>query len=60
MPIMKCTLPNGKSGYKFGKSGKCYPTKEEALRQMRAIKHQQSKSKEEEFIEEVIKNLENR
>lgn len=38
MPIKRCTLPNGKRGYKWGDKGKCYPTKEQALKQMRAIK----------------------
>jgi hypothetical protein len=32
MPVMKCS-----KGWKWGQSGKCYPTKKEALRQGRAI-----------------------
>lgn len=38
MPIIKT-----KSGYKFGKSGKEYKTKQKALKQMRAIKSNQKK-----------------
>ena len=38
MPIKSCTLPNGKSGFKYGDSGKCYPTRRQALQQMKAIK----------------------
>jgi len=38
MPIMRCRLKSGKQGYKWGSSGKCFPTREQALRQMRAIK----------------------
>lgn len=41
MPIKKC----GKSGYKFGNKGKCYRTKKQALKQGRAIKASQSKTK---------------
>jgi hypothetical protein len=37
MPIMKTTLKNGKAGFKFGPHGHAYPTKEGALRQMRAM-----------------------
>jgi hypothetical protein len=40
MPIMKC-----KGGWKFGKNGKCYKTKAQALKQMRAIKASQSRRK---------------
>jgi hypothetical protein len=56
MPIQRCSLPNGKKGYKWGPSGKCYPTREGALKQMRAIKHQQSKS----FFEKVLDTLKDR
>jgi len=42
---MRCKLPNGKLGYKWGKSGKCYPTKKQALEQARAIKASQAKAK---------------
>jgi len=39
MPIMQCTLPNGKKGYKYGKSGKCYASRASAEKQMKAIKN---------------------
>lgn len=42
MPIHKCTTQDGSSGYKFGESGHCYKSRKEALKQMRAIKWQQS------------------
>jgi len=45
MPLMKCTK-DGKSGWKYGKSGTCYTGKgarEKALKQMRAIKANQNK-----------------
>jgi len=40
MPVHKV-----KSGYKWGKSGKVYPTKAQAERQGKAIKASQSKRK---------------
>ena len=43
MPIKRCKLPSGKSGYKYGDSGKCYVSEAAALKQMRAIKASQSK-----------------
>lgn len=46
MPIQRCTLPNGGSGYKWGESGKCYSDREDALRQMRAIKVNQANKTE--------------
>ena len=45
MPIQKCTK-NGKSGYKWGKSGKCYTGpggRAKALKQMGAIKASQAR-----------------
>jgi hypothetical protein len=36
MPIHSCTLPDGRSGFKWGDSGKCYPTREQAEAQARA------------------------
>lgn len=36
MPIKKVKL-DGKTGYKYGNSGHVYPTKEGALKQMRAM-----------------------
>lgn len=43
MPIVKCKLPNGKVGYKWGKSGKCYASKDKALKQMAAIRIREGK-----------------
>jgi hypothetical protein len=37
MPVMTCTLPNGKSGFKWGESGKCYARRADAEAQARAI-----------------------
>lgn len=45
MPIKRCTTSQGKRGWKWGESGKCYSSKEKALKQMRAIKASQSKKK---------------
>jgi len=45
MPLKKCTS-NGKSGYKWGDSGKCYTgpnAKNQALKQGRAIEANKSK-----------------
>jgi len=42
MPLMRCTI-NGKKGWKWGKSGKCYLSKAKAAKQGRAIKASQSK-----------------
>tara|TARA_R100001086_G_scaffold248473_1_gene185548 strand:+ start:1047 stop:1184 length:138 start_codon:yes stop_codon:yes gene_type:complete len=36
MPIQRCSLPKGKKGWKWGKGGKCYPTRKQAERQARA------------------------
>ena len=36
MPIKKCKMKNGKSGYRWGNSGKCYGAKEQAVKQMKA------------------------
>lgn len=46
MPIMKCKLPNGKMGYKWGKSGKCYASKAAAEKQGKAIKASENKALE--------------
>jgi len=37
MPIQKCKLKSGKSGWKWGKSGKCHSKRSDALNQMKAI-----------------------
>lgn len=45
MPIEKCTA-NGKSGYRWGKSGKCYTgpgARQKALKQGRAVEINKSK-----------------
>lgn len=39
MPIHSCKLPGGGSGYKYGNKGHCYPSREAALKQMRAMFH---------------------
>lgn len=39
MPIQSCTLSGGGKGYKWGKHGKCYPSRKQAIEQMRAIFH---------------------
>lgn len=36
MPIMRCTLPEGGTGYRWGQHGKCYPDQAEAERQAAA------------------------
>ena len=36
MPIKSCTLPEGGSGFQWGDSGHCYPTREEAEKQAAA------------------------
>ena len=36
MPIQRCTLKTGKKGWKWGKSGKCYPTRAGAETQAKA------------------------
>lgn len=43
MPIKRCKLPNGGLGYKWGDSSKCYRSKADAEKQMRAIKASQSR-----------------
>ena len=37
MPMQRCTLKNGKQGWKYGKSGKCHSTRAAAERQKRAM-----------------------
>lgn len=45
MPIHKATGPRGGKGFQYGESGKVYPTKKQAIRQMVAIKISQGKIK---------------
>lgn len=42
MPIIPCQI-NNKRGYKYGKTGKCYPTRNQALKQAKAIKVSQAR-----------------
>lgn len=37
-PMMRCTLPSGKRGWKWGSSGHCYAQKSDANEQRKAIK----------------------
>lgn len=57
MPIQRCTLPNGKSGYKWGSQGKCYSSRSDALRQMRAIKYSQEHASEKNILEKTADAL---
>lgn len=45
MPIHKAKGPRGGKGYQYGESGKVYPTKTQAIKQMVAIKISQGKIK---------------
>lgn len=45
MPIKKCKLPTGKSGYKYGDSGKCYSDRSKAVKQGQAIEISRHKKK---------------
>jgi len=60
MPIQKCTK-NGKSGYKWGKSGTCYVgpgAREKALKQGRAIEiSKRSKSRMVQILESIAEVL---
>jgi len=54
MPVERCTI-NGKRGYRWGKSGKCYTgpdAKEKALKQGRAIKSKQN-ARQSDLIEQI-------
>src|SRR3990172_7906327 len=56
MPIERCSLPSGKSGYKVHNGNKCFPTREAAVKQMQAIeisKHKRGKS----LLNQVWDNL---
>jgi hypothetical protein len=43
MPLKKCKTKTGKSGTKYGNSGKCYAERSKAIKQMKAIKASQKK-----------------
>lgn len=45
MPIKRCTTSKGKSGYKYGNSGKCYSQRGKAVKQAQAIKASQARKK---------------
>ena len=45
MPIHKATGPRGGQGWQYGKSGKVYPTRAQAVRQSQAIKASQARAK---------------
>ena len=45
MPIMKATGPRGGKGWKYGTTGKVYPTRAQAVKQAQAIKASQARSK---------------
>jgi len=45
MPIMRARGPRGGKGYKYGKHGKVYSTKKQAIKQMVAIKISEGKIK---------------
>jgi hypothetical protein len=45
MPIKRCKLPNGKLGWQYGNQ-KCYESREDALKQMRAIKYSETHGSE--------------
>jgi len=60
MPIMRCKLPNGKLGWKFGQSGKCFPTRKQAVKQGQAIKINQANGKidrSEQLLKEISRTL---
>lgn len=55
MPVKTCT-ENGKSGHKWGDSGKCYTgpgSRQKAIKQGQAIKAQSSKSRIQELLESI-------
>jgi len=59
MPINRCTLPNGKKGWRYG-SQKCFSKREDALKQMRAIKVSQQKQGKASLIDQVKEYLSKR
>lgn len=55
MPLKTCTS-NGKSGYKWGDSGKCYTgtgAREKALKQGRAIESSKTQSRMDQLLEHI-------
>jgi hypothetical protein len=47
VPILKCELPDGGQGYKWGVGGTCYSDREKALKQGRAIEISKAQAREE-------------
>lgn len=45
MPIHRATGPRGGKGWRYGSTGKVYPTRRQAAAQARAIKASQSRQK---------------
>ncbi len=45
MPIRQVTGPRGGKGWQYGTQGKVYPTRQQAVRQARAIKASEYKQK---------------
>lgn len=45
MPIQRARGPRGGQGWRYGKKGKVYPTRQQALRQAQAIKASQRRAK---------------
>jgi hypothetical protein len=45
MPIHRATGPRGGKGWQYGTHGKVYPTRQQAVKQARAIKASQSGKK---------------
>ena len=59
MPIQSCTLSSGGKGFKWGEQGHCYASREQALKQMRAIFHSGYKGKAllEEDVNDIVASL---
>lgn len=45
MPIRQVRGPRGGKGWRYGSTGKIYPTRSQALRQARAIKAAEARAK---------------
>jgi len=45
MPLKRCKTSTGKSGWKWGDSGKCYASKAAAMKQARAIEASKARQK---------------
>ncbi|HEY6965886.1 MAG TPA: hypothetical protein VI229_00330 [Burkholderiales bacterium] len=62
MPIKSCTLPDGKAGFKWGDSGKCYAARADAVRQAQAAYAHGFVEKDGTLMDDsaILKNLERR